>query len=765
MFSLTDAQREFRDELRQFLADERIRRMSRELARLGPREDADMRPVHRWLGERGWLAVSWPERYGGLGKSAIEAAIVHQELVRHGLPDLVYVVSICYVGDFLLLAGSDALKDRYLPRLARGEISACTLYSEPGVGSDLSSLAARAHRLDGTHRLYGTKIYSQTTQFANYAMVAARTAEPKGAKHEGITLFWVDLAAPGVTVRPVFNISDDAFSDVVFDGVEVPDDHVVGPLHRGWPLLNAALSIERTGMEAHLKMRSWLDAIVARAREIDDLGDPVLGDRMVALDAQVEAGGVMAWRMVEKQSRREFDEIGSAMSKWYNTELARPIARLALDIEGPTGSLSRWDGRAPSGGRAEAAYREAPGLTLSAGTSEIMLYAIAAGYLRVHADEPVADRTDPADRELRARWKERFDLHVPSRVRGVEHELGEGAGGEAEAPRAAAEWQALSDSDAVRLTLPHAAGGLDRGLRESIVVSEEMGRVLLRSLFLETATVAELLAAAGPEGAHWPRVGAIAAGMHRIGTAVGTGALRAWPPDGPDLVAIANGRCLHGRAELVPFAAHADSLVVEAHTASGAVLVLVAREDPRIALQRRDDLGRGDLASVTFAGVPVAANDVLCRCDSSEYSEFLARARLRRAAYLLGIARRAFDMTLAYTRQRRQFGQRISTFQHVSLRLAALAARIEAAGRLLDHVAAEHDRGTSIARQAASTLALTVELSRDVTADAIQLHGAFGILEDADVQRYYRNAAVDGLLSGTPRRLRAAALSMWRQEK
>jgi alkylation response protein AidB-like acyl-CoA dehydrogenase len=382
-FAFTPEQAQFRRDLQAFFAEERVQAARERLAHSGPREDVDMRPIHRWLGERGWLAVNWPEQYGGCGKTSLEAAIVQQELVRHGFPDLLYVVNICYIGSFLLLAGSDYLKQTYLPRMARAELCASTLYSEPGVGSDLSALNTRAHFDGQVYRLYGKKIYSQTTQFADYALVAARTADGRN-KYEGITLFFVPLKAPGVQVQPVLNLSDDPFSDVVFDGVELSPEHVIPPLHGGWPLLNAALSIERTGLEAHLKMRSWLDLLIARARETGRLSDPCIAEQIIALDTQVEAGGLMAWRMIAKQARAEFDDIGSAMSKWYNTELGRAIVRLGAQIEGLSGLLSRGDPQASLGGRIEAAYRECPGLTLSAGTSEIMLYTIAAAHLKVY---------------------------------------------------------------------------------------------------------------------------------------------------------------------------------------------------------------------------------------------------------------------------------------------------------------------------------------------------------------------------------------------
>jgi alkylation response protein AidB-like acyl-CoA dehydrogenase len=702
-----------------------------------PSGEIDMGPVHRRLGKHRWLAASWPPEYGGLGKTAVEAAILHRELVRNGFPDLVYVVSICYVGNFLLLAGNERLKQTYLPRLASGEISACTLYSEPGAGSDLGSLTSTAEPADGSFRLHGTKIYSQGTQFADYGLVAARVPGAGQSKYDGITLFWVPLRSAGVTVRPVPNISDQPFSEVVFDGVEVPADHVVGPPYQGWSLLNAALTIERTGFEAHLKMRHWLDSVIQRARDNRGLADPLIADALVALDSQVEAGGVLAWSMIGKQVRSEIDDVGSAMSKWYNTELAKPIARLALDFDGLSGTLTQRDGAAPAAGRAAGFYPATPGLTLSAGTSEIMLYAITGGHLRVHDENTTASPLD--------------DRHAAFRKR-LKGFLASGA----------TDWSALTKSSTVRLTLPRAAGGLGQGIAESLVVMEEMGKVRLRGPYSATVSVAEVVASDGPRHPLWPLVGSIAEGAHRIAiTADFT------PPSGlssVELLPAESGDALNGRAEFVPFAGQADWLAVVALTLAGPALVLVRRDETGVVTYRRDDLGDSDLYSVEFAGTPVGPDAVLCLAGSPRFTDVLSRVHLRQSGYLVGLAQRAFDLTLAYTKKRRQFDQPIATFQHVSFRLAALSARLHAARQLVYHQASRHDQGHSEGARTAATLALAAELARDVTADAMQLHGAYGFTEAAEVQRCYRQAAVDTVLFGSPHQLRAAALGLLRKE-
>lgn len=749
VFAFSADQVAFRGELCRFLAEPRVDAVRERLARRGPFEDADIRDVHRWLGERGWLAPGWPAEYGGLGRSPVEAAIVHEELVRHGLPDLVYVVTICYVGGFLLLAGNERLRQDHLPLLARGEATACTLYTERAAGSDLGSLATHARRTAAGWSIYGTKVYSQTTHVADYAIVAARTSTAEAAGHDGITLFWVPLASPGVTVRPVRNMSDDVFSDVVLDGVAIPEDHVIGEVGQGWRLLNAALSLERTGLEAHLKMRSWLDAVTDRAAATGRLDDPLVADALVALDTQVMAGGRMAWEIIANHARGRIDDAGAAMSKWYNTELGRPIGRLALDLDGLDATLSRGDGGAPVGGAVEAALREAPGLTISAGTSEIMLYAVSAGSLGMHGEEAGTARRHDQFPELRERVAGLMTLEA---TRQREHDRGAGASATADAAGTADDWMRLVEADLARLTLPPAAGGLGDGLLAATVVAEELGAVLWRSPLPGTVTVAELLAAGDAMALAGDLVRSIVKGTLRLALALspvdGPTARLSGPPAAPRL---------RGTARFVEFAATVDALVVEAGERDERCLVLVETGQGGVSMRRRDDIARGDLYDVDFADVPLTPAAVIGRGPSPALERLRERLRLRQAAYLAGISRTALDLTLGYVKGRRQFGRTIGSFQHPAFRLAALASRREAAQTLLHQAASDYDRGVLEPGVATATLALTAELARDLTADAIQLHGAVSILERSEVQRLYRHAVVETVRLGSPAQLRAAA--------
>jgi alkylation response protein AidB-like acyl-CoA dehydrogenase len=362
-----------RAQLREFLAGEQVRGELARLSLLPPGEEPGRSEIFRWLGERGWLAVNWPREYGGLGLTAVDAATVAEELGLAGVPDVAHVLSVDIVGLFLLLAGTDEQKQRYLPALARGARLATVLYSEPGVGSDLGSLRTTAEREGDGWRITGRKIYSQKSQFSDHGLCAARTTDADGT---GITLFMVDMAAPGVRTTPIWNCTEERFDDVNLD-VRVGGGDVVGPVHAGFGVLNTVLALERTGIDYQAKVRRWFDAVRDLAERSGADRDDALHQRLVALDGEILAGRLMAYEAVAAIDAAAVDPVISARSKWFNTELAARVVELGLDVAGLAGTATRWDGEASWRQTVEGMYRESPNLTLSAGTSEIMLRVIA----------------------------------------------------------------------------------------------------------------------------------------------------------------------------------------------------------------------------------------------------------------------------------------------------------------------------------------------------------------------------------------------------
>jgi alkylation response protein AidB-like acyl-CoA dehydrogenase len=374
-----DGQHEFRARVRDFLGSPPVRDAVARIRTAPPDDEPGLLDVYRWLGERGWLAPSWPKRYGGLGLGLAEAAIVTEEMCLAGVPDDAHVLGIDIVGNFLLEVGTDAQRARWLRPLARGESLAAVLFTEPGCGSDLARLTTRAEPDGDGWRLYGTKVYNQKTQFADVALCAARTSDGP-VPFDGITLFLLPLRSPGILIRPVENITNDRFHEVVVDAVRLTADDVVGTVGDGWQLMNEMLVLERTGIDFHAKIRRWLDSV---APAVCGSGDLDLEARFVELDARLRAGHALAWRVVAELAKGEADPATAAMAKWYITEQARAVIRFCLEVRGMSGVLSAWDADPVDDGLVEAACRYAPTHRLGSGTSEIMLYIIASSALEL----------------------------------------------------------------------------------------------------------------------------------------------------------------------------------------------------------------------------------------------------------------------------------------------------------------------------------------------------------------------------------------------
>lgn len=372
----TPEQRAYRDTVRALLDTDEVRAETASV-RSRPGTEGGLLDLYRRLGERGLLAPNWPVEYGGSGGGIAEKAILTEELIAHGVPDIAHTLSVDIVGQAVLSYGTERQKARLLPPIARGESIAGVLFSEPGAGSDLSALRTRAERDGDGWRLFGTKVYSAKTHLGDFALCAARTTESEVRFH-GVTVFLVPLKSVGVSVEPLWNIGDERFNHVTLSGIRVTAEDVLGTVDDGWHLIGEVLGLERTGIEFQAKARHWLDTVLALAEDPGGAGD----DRLVALDAEVRAARLLAWRCVDRLRAGGHDEVHSAMAKYAAGETARRVALSAAEFCGPGVLLSGDDeeayGTASGTAVLEAAAREAPGLTLASGTSEVMLTLIAA---------------------------------------------------------------------------------------------------------------------------------------------------------------------------------------------------------------------------------------------------------------------------------------------------------------------------------------------------------------------------------------------------
>lgn len=706
-FGFTPDQEAFRVRVREELGAGDIRaELDRLLADTG--REPDVRPLYRALGRRRLLAANWPEEYGGQGATLTEASIVAEELARAGVPDTLHVNTVQIVGMFLLHAGSEQLKARHLPAVGEGRSFASVLYTEPEAGSDLAGLRTTAVR-DGDHFVIsGVKAYNLKSDITDVALCAARTGAPDG-RYQGITLFMVAMDAPGVRRETIAGIADEQFHRVVLDEVRVPADDVVGEVGQGWQLLTQALAVERTGLDYSLKAESWYAAVVAGGLEAAEL------ERGGRFGAEVEAARLHTWWVLKQldQGLDEADTTSAAVAKYVTSELAREVAAWANTLPS---SLS-----AAAASTLKAAYREAPGLTFSAGTSEMMLQIVAAGEGggTGAATEAVEDTLT---RHLRQAIRTRF-ASVAARDIGTDAVHGAPALDGASCPS----WPALAEIGAPGFEVPAEAGGLGLGLPGSLVVCEELGRAALGGPYRATALTADVAGLCAADGAHEAVLSGLSAGELTVSAhSFGAGQpLAAHPADGGWTVSLKAAEDTHE-----PDTTH-RLLFLE--TADGVVAALLPTDGPG---------AHGD--------VFVSHGHVLGRPSPAQWTELTARARIRQAAYLLGLAEGAHAAARAHTLRREQFGAVLHDFQGVSFALARAATRVETVRLAVLRAGELADEDRPAARAALDALALAAETAAEVTATAVHVCGVRGLTAELPVQRHYRLARTETVRMGAP---------------
>jgi alkylation response protein AidB-like acyl-CoA dehydrogenase len=337
-------------------------------------------PAHTYqrLGERGWLAINWPVEYGGRGGSLVDAAIIAEELALHGIPDSVRVNTIDNAGATILAAGTAEQKARFLPRIARGELTVSVLYSEPQAGSDLASLQTQAVAgPDGSWQLTGKKVWNAHIPVADYGICAARTSQ-QDTRYRGISLFMLRLDQPGVHARPIPGFNVEQLYELDLDEAIAEAHEVIGPIGGALPLISQALGLERAGLWLYGRARYWLDQLLAASPPSIDLLREA-----GSLAGELEAAREVAWAAVFALAGRDDPEPMCAAAKWWTSDVAQRVAWLAWRHRGAHGRTpgSSWT-------VLDSALLEAPGLTLAAGTSEIMLNTVAAA---LHTDHDVTE--------------------------------------------------------------------------------------------------------------------------------------------------------------------------------------------------------------------------------------------------------------------------------------------------------------------------------------------------------------------------------------
>ncbi len=345
-----------------------------------------------WLAiaaERGWTAPRWPRQYGGGGLSAEQATGLEAEIARLDLPPPLVGFGLTMIGPTLLQFGSEDLKREHLPKITQGTIRWCQGYSEPNAGSDLASLQTAAV-LDGDHYVVnGQKVWTSYGDLADWMFMLVRTDPGASKKQSGITFLLVDMATPGVTVRPIRLISGASpFCESFFSDVRVPVSNVVSDVNAGWTVAKALLGHERAmianvmgsgGRRDGANSRWWEPAHNRMAdllREYAE-GDAVLRDRLAQFSMDEVSFTLTVQRAADGAASGQRPGPETSIFKLYGTELNQRRQELAVSIRGP--QALGWEGEGFSAEEIQQTrdWLRSRGNTIEGGTSEIQLNVIA----------------------------------------------------------------------------------------------------------------------------------------------------------------------------------------------------------------------------------------------------------------------------------------------------------------------------------------------------------------------------------------------------
>jgi alkylation response protein AidB-like acyl-CoA dehydrogenase len=330
----------------------------------------------RKLGERGWLGMTWPARYGGHERTAMERYAVTEELLAAGAPVAAHWIADRQSGPNLLRYGTEAQRRAVLPRIAAGECFFVIGMSEPDSGSDLASIRTRAARdADGDWVVNGAKVWTSNAHLSHYAITLVRTspADP-AARHAGMSQLLVDLSLPGITINPI-RILDGGhhFNEVVFDDVVVPGDMLLGEEGAGWHQVTAELAFERSGPERFL---STYPLVAEFARRVADTGDAAGVAALGRLSARLLALRQLSLRIAAALDRGELPDIPAALVKDVGTTFEADVIDEVRRVVDVPASLDSPD---PLGRALAEAQLHAPGYTLRGGTNEILRGIVARG--------------------------------------------------------------------------------------------------------------------------------------------------------------------------------------------------------------------------------------------------------------------------------------------------------------------------------------------------------------------------------------------------
>ncbi|MBL8352666.1 MAG: acyl-CoA dehydrogenase [Burkholderiaceae bacterium] len=338
--------------------------------------------------DAGWACLHWPAEYGGRGASPIERVIWQQEEGPYAKLAGIFIIGQGMIAPTLMAYAAEPHKRRYLPPLASGAEIWCQLFSEPAAGSDLAGLRTRAEQRGDEWVINGQKIWTSGAHYADFGMILART-DPTCPKHDGLTMFFLDMKSPGVEVRPIKQVNGQSgFNEVYFNDVRVPDHQRLGAVGQGWRVSLTTLMNERLSIGAG--MPTGFPELLAFCRSFDTgaglaIDDPAVRSKLATWAVRTSGLKYTAYRSISALSKGQTPGPENSIGKLVAGTTLQEIAAFALDLQGASGVLA--DVAQPSAAaRFQAMLLRSPATRIEGGTDEILRNIIAERVLGLPAD-------------------------------------------------------------------------------------------------------------------------------------------------------------------------------------------------------------------------------------------------------------------------------------------------------------------------------------------------------------------------------------------
>jgi alkylation response protein AidB-like acyl-CoA dehydrogenase len=376
-FDFTPEQEAFRKEVRAWLETnlpDDLRGRAFASSRADVEEVRKLRAWQKTMAEAGYVGLDWPREFGGRGATIVEMVILYQEMARAESPQILNRGGVSMLGPTLMKYGTPAQQQRFLRRILTAEDLWCQGFSEPNAGSDLANLQTRAV-LDGDRFVVnGQKVWTSMGHVADWCFLLVRT-DPAAAKHKGISFLLVDMKTPGITVRPLRQMTGEAeFNETFFDNVRVPVENLVGKLNEGWGVAITTLAYERDLLTfiRHISLRNALHRLVKLVRERGRAADPIVRQKVAALWIGEQVLQLNAYRSLTRILRGGQPGPEGSTSKLFWSHLDQELAQVATEVIGPASQLTEESSWAPDEGQWEfyACLAQASGIR--AGTTEIL---------------------------------------------------------------------------------------------------------------------------------------------------------------------------------------------------------------------------------------------------------------------------------------------------------------------------------------------------------------------------------------------------------